>query len=105
MNWLIIRPGGGGWMAEVANTNIRYFFAGNPFQQINNVQNFAQSLADGDVDVYQFFDPNGVAPATIEQQLFGDTDSVVFEGIMGPASETNLFDILEDVGEFILECL
>jgi hypothetical protein len=105
MNWLIIRLGGGGWMVEVANTNIHYFFAGNFIQQAQNVQAFAQSLADGDAGVLQFFDPNSVAPGVIEQQLFGDTDTVVFEGIMGPASESNLFDILEDVGEFILDCL
>jgi hypothetical protein len=94
------------WCAEIANTNIRYFFSGETLaEQQVNVRAFAETLANYQDDIYKFFDAPDLPPGELQQQLFGDTNSIMFDGEFDLVFDDALECNLDRVGEFILELL
>jgi hypothetical protein len=103
MLMIYIAPGLG-WCAEVANTGIRYVFAGDAYEQIENVQAFVETLQTNSADVIRFFNADGVTPEVLEQQLFGDTTGLMCNGETVEFGES-LMDNLEQVGEILFDLL
>jgi hypothetical protein len=94
-----------GWCAEVANTGIRYVFAGtDAYEQVENVQAFVETLQTNSAEVIQFFKADGVTPEVLEQQLFGDTTGLMCNGETVEFADS-LMDNLEQVGEILFELL
>ena len=100
---LLINIVNGSWVAEVANTNIRYVFAGVDLpDQVQVVRGFAETMENDSPDVADFF-INVNEPEIVGQQLFGTTDGIVFAGrpIFTTVGEDVLLDDLELAGEVL----
>ena len=94
------------WVAAVSNTPISYTFKGiTRDEQEESVRAFAQTLANGEDDVYQFFRSPDLPPGELEEQLFGDTNEIMFGGEFDLAFDDELIYNTVKVGEFILELI
>lgn len=100
---LLIHIVGDNWVADVANTNVRYTFAGEDLQdQETVVRGFAETMADGNPNVADFF-IDVEDPEIVGEQLFGTTDGIVClgENAFDAAAGETLMDVLVEAGEWL----
>ncbi|MDC0719039.1 hypothetical protein [Nannocystis bainbridge] len=97
------------WVAEVANTNIRYNFLGaNLGSQTQHVQYLAGNMAYNGEDMAEFnrllpnaLDLDGVAADVVTQQLYAGTDMINYAGriVYSAVGDEMLIDDLVEAGE------
>lgn len=100
---LLINIVNGTWVAEVANTDISYIFAGDNLQEQQQVvRGFAETMENDNPNVADFF-TNVENPEVVGEQLFGTTDGIVYLGrpIFTTIGEDVLLDDLELAGEVL----
>ncbi len=103
MSKLLIHIVGDNWVAEIANTDVSYTFAGEDLQdQAQVVRGFAETMADNNPNVADFF-VNVEDPELVGQQLFGTTDGIVCleENIFSAEAGDTLMDVLAEAGEWL----
>lgn len=110
MPGLLINIVNDNWVAEVANTDISYTFAGgNLAMQSQNVQNLSLAMEmseENGITVTSFFEDMGVENDVMVEQLFGDTDMILYVGrvIYGTVGDESLIDVLVEAGEALAAC-
>jgi hypothetical protein len=97
------------WVAEVANTNIRYQFIGNTVDvQTQAVQFLAGDMMENGGNLAEFnryvgraLDIGNVDADVVTQQLYAATDTLVYEGrpIYASLGDEMLIDELAEAGQ------
>lgn len=105
------------WFIAVENTEIRYNFVGAaPADQYQNIQLMSELMEDDGANLAEFIGeipnaidiPNDVPPDVATEQLFGDSDAIIYtaadgvEHAIAAAADTMLIDDLVTIGEALL---
>lgn len=95
------------WVADIANTNIRYQFYGQTLQEeVISVRSVADDMARNYTgNMNTFFEGGDEIPnGELVQQLYGDTDILIYETniIYGTVGDEMLIDDLEAAGEALI---
>ncbi len=95
------------WVITIANTNVVYNFNGVTVQQqANEVRALANEMIAGpnfEIDNLSSILrlPNNIEPGQIFQQLFAETDSIMYNGVPAYAcydEDDTLIDVLDEAG-------